>query len=205
MYFDTSMEERALYFLLLVTAKLNYTDLFLQYLKEVKILRLPMLVYLFIDPLLANFRDVPAFRQLMQEVLGEEHNIDFSRKRYKKQLLSPSEIHEHRATLEQLMIEKQPFLSPELTLRTLAEQVRLPANYLSQLLNEGFGQNFAEFVNSYRLEAFKQRLLEPTSQQLTLLALAFESGFNSKTVFNTFFKKQMGMTPRAYWKKVADR
>ena len=78
----------------------------------------------------------------------------------------------------------------------------IPPNELSQLLNEGFQQNFSEFVNGYRLKTFKNKVADPKLQHLTLLALAYESGFNSKTVFNTFFKKKMGMTPRTYWKQV---
>ena len=71
-----------------------------------------------------------------------------------------------------------------------------------QLLNAGFDQNFAEFVNSYRLEMFKSKVADPNQRHLTILVLAYESGFNSKTVFNTFFNKMMGQTPKAYWKAV---
>ena len=80
--------------------------------------------------------------------------------------------------------------------------LNVPPNQLSQVLNEGFDQNFAEFVNTYRLEMFKSKVADPNQRQLTIPALAYESGFNSKTVFNTFFKKMMGQTPRAYWKSV---
>ncbi|MEL7427773.1 MAG: AraC family transcriptional regulator, partial [Bacteroidota bacterium] len=102
----------------------------------------------------------------------------------------------------QLMQDQLPHLDPKLTLRDLAEQMGMPANQLSQLLNMGFQQNFAEFVNSYRLQTFKEKVANPKLHHLTLLALAYDSGFNSKTVFNTFFKKKMGMTPRTYWKQV---
>ncbi|XOV93626.1 MAG: helix-turn-helix domain-containing protein [Bacteroidota bacterium] len=80
--------------------------------------------------------------------------------------------------------------------------MQIPANQFSQLLNEGFNQNFAEFVNAYRLEAFKQKVADPKNNHLTLLAIAYDSGFNSKTVFNTYFKKVMGQTPKAYLKTV---
>lgn len=73
---------------------------------------------------------------------------------------------------------------------------------MSQLLNEGFEQNFADFINSYRLEDFKAKLGTASAHQLTLLALAYDSGFNSKTVFNTFFKKKMRVTPKAYWNQL---
>jgi AraC-like DNA-binding protein len=54
------------------------------------------------------------------------------------------------------------------------------------------------------VEAFKELLVQAKMQHLTILAIAFESGFNSKTVFNTFFKKITGITPKSYWKQVQD-
>ena len=84
----------------------------------------------------------------------------------------------------------------------LANMLGIPANQLSQLLNEGFDQNFAEFINSFRLEIFKSKVADPKMRSFTILALAYESGFNSKTVFNTYFKKIMGQTPMSYWKEV---
>ncbi|MEL6868070.1 MAG: helix-turn-helix transcriptional regulator, partial [Bacteroidota bacterium] len=98
---------------------------------------------------------------------------------------------------------EQPYLRPDLTLRDLAAQLDLPPNYLSQLLNEGFEQNFSEYINSHRLDAFKAKVADPANHHLTILGLAYECGFNSKTVFNVFFKKKMGKTPKAYWKEVA--
>lgn len=101
------------------------------------------------------------------------------------------------------MEEDQLFLNSELSLRSLAEYMNLPTNHMSQLLNEGFQQNFANYINTYRLEYFKFKLKDSRSNHLTLLALAYDSGFNSKTVFNTFFKKKMGVTPKVYWTKHA--
>jgi AraC-like DNA-binding protein len=85
----------------------------------------------------------------------------------------------------------------------LAKKLGTPPNHLSQLLSGGFDKNFSEYVNSYRVEAFKLRAADPSQQHLTILALAYDSGFNSKTVFNTFFKKMTGKTPKVYWKEVA--
>ena len=99
-------------------------------------------------------------------------------------------------------MEEKPYLDPNLTLKALAEKLEIPSNHLSQLLNEGYGKNFADFVNTYRLETFKSKVADPSQRQLTILALAYDSGFNSKTVFNTYFKKIMGTTPRAYWKEI---
>lgn len=115
-------------------------------------------------------------------------------------LLSEQEVKQYLAALSELLDEEQRFLDSTLSLKTLAAQLDLHPNKLSWLLNEHIGKNFNELVNSYRLEAFKQKALDPANSHFTLLALAYESGFNSKTVFNDFFKKKEGATPRAWVK-----
>lgn len=99
------------------------------------------------------------------------------------------------------MAGKRLYLDAGLSLRGLAAHIDLHPNKLSWLLNEHVGQNFNEYVNSHRLAAFKLLARDPGNRHLTLLGLAYESGFNSKSVFNTFFKKQEGMTPRAWVKR----
>ena len=71
---------------------------------------------------------------------------------------------------------------------------------MSQLLNLGFQKNFSEYVNTFRVKEFKERVLLDENKGLTIMAGAYDSGFNSKTVFNTFFKKIESMTPNAYLK-----
>jgi AraC-like DNA-binding protein len=102
--------------------------------------------------------------------------------------------------LEQVMTGEELYLDAALSLRDLAAHVDTHPNKLSWLLNEHAGKNFNEYINSYRLEAFKVKALDPKNQHLTLLGLAYESGFNSKTVFNAFFKKMEGVTPRKWVK-----
>jgi AraC-like DNA-binding protein len=89
---------------------------------------------------------------------------------------------------------------PNLSLRALAEQVEIHPNKLSWLLNEKLGKNFNEFINFYRIEYFKKLALNSENSHISLIGLAYESGFNSKTVFNTYFKKETGMTPKEYLK-----
>ena len=67
------------------------------------------------------------------------------------------------------------------------------------------GKNFNEYINSYRIKSFKKKALDPANRHLTLLGLAYESGFNSKTVFNSFFKKTEGQTPRQWVKSARTR
>jgi TolB-like protein/class 3 adenylate cyclase/AraC-like DNA-binding protein len=164
--------------------------------------RLPMMVYLSIEPILNPLHSIPRFHELMGQILGERTSFEGEKRKYKKSLLQPDLLNKYQDQLTQLMSREKPYLNPDLALRDLAEMLGIPPNQLSQVLNEGFDQNFAEFVNSYRLEMFKSKVADPDKRHLTILALAYESGFNSKTVFNTFFKKMTGQTPKAYWKSV---
>lgn len=110
------------------------------------------------------------------------------------------------ATLERvdklaLFVEtERPFLNPTLSLRSLAEQIEIHPNQLSWLLNESIGKNFNEYINSHRIAHFKKLILDPSNSHISIIGLAYESGFNSKTVFNTTFKKIIGMTPKEYQK-----
>ncbi len=115
-----------------------------------------------------------------------------------KALMSDAEINIALDIIEKGMKEEKWFLNPSLSLREFAENVNISSNKLSWLLNERIGQNFNDYINSFRLENFKKNALDPTNSHLTLLAIAYENGFNSKTVFNVFFKKAEGMTPKAW-------
>lgn len=90
------------------------------------------------------------------------------------------------------------YLNPTLTLAELAAHTGLAPKLLSFTINQGFGQSFNDLVNGYRVAEVKRRLATPDAQRLTLLGIAFESGFNSKTTFNRIFKQVTGVAPSAY-------
>ena len=164
--------------------------------------RLPMMVYLFVEPMLKQLQSVPRFQELMKKVLGETTILEVEKRRYTKPLLKPDLLKEYHDQLIQLMDSEKPYLDPGLSLGSLSDMIGISANQLSQLLNEGFDQNFAEFINSFRLEMFKSKVADPKMKNFDILALAYESGFSSKNVFNTYFEKMMGQTPMSYWKAV---
>lgn len=115
-------------------------------------------------------------------------------------LLSKDEIENYLEQLDELMKGDDIYIDPSISLRHLAEKLELHPNKLSWLLNEQIGKNFNEYINAFRLITFKEKALNPKNSHLTLLGLAYDSGFNSKTVFNAFFKKMEQMTPRAWLK-----
>ena len=202
-YLETALVERALNILIRCHAVLGNADKTMDYIARGIQMRLPLLVYVPTEPMLSGLVEKDRFQDLVQQIFPNKAALSIPTRKYKKALFDQEELEAHRKKLLSWMEQHKPFLAPQLTLRQLADQLHIPPNHLSQLLNEGFGQNFSEFVNSYRLERFKEGVSDPAKRYLTILGLALESGFNSKTVFNTFFKKQMGKTPKAYWKENA--
>lgn len=96
------------------------------------------------------------------------------------------------------MDEKQPYLDPDITLPKLADQLEVPAHQLSQVINEIYKRNFFDFINNYRVEEVKRKIKDEEFKNYSLLAIAFDSGFNSKSAFNRVFKKMTTMTPSQY-------
>lgn len=93
---------------------------------------------------------------------------------------------------------EQVFTDPKLTLPALSNKLSINSRYLSQVINENLGQNFYDFVNSYRIEEAKKKLLDPEKDKYTIESIAFEVGFNSKAAFYSTFKKQTCMTPSQF-------
>lgn len=124
--------------------------------------------------------------------------------RYQKSGLSPDEIRHYRDQLLQYMEKERPHLDPALTIRELAGAVGLSEHNASEVINVGLGKRFYDFVNGYRVEEFKQHVLRSDQSGLTLLAVALQCGFNSKSSFNRIFKQHQGLTPSAYAKSIPD-
>jgi AraC-like DNA-binding protein len=94
--------------------------------------------------------------------------------------------------------KEKAYLNPELTLSELASKLDTNTSVLSAVINTGFSKNFNDFVNEYRVEEFKRKAAAPDSKHLTLLAIAFDCGFNSKATFNRAFKKVTDVSPKAF-------
>jgi AraC-like DNA-binding protein len=100
--------------------------------------------------------------------------------------------------IDAAMRSQKLYLSPDLTLDALAETLGVPSKDLSLVFNRHFDSNFYEFINGYRIEEAKRMLIDPKYKSKTITHIYLEAGFNSKSVFNTFFKKIVGKTPSEY-------
>jgi AraC-like DNA-binding protein len=123
--------------------------------------------------------------------------------KYSGSRLTESEAKQYTMKLLEHMKNAKPYLDPELSLPGLAQELNISGHYLSQVINEQFDLNFFDFVNRYRVDAFKERVTDPRSGNFSLLGIAFECGFNSKSAFNRIFKQTTGLTPSEYRKTLA--
>lgn len=100
--------------------------------------------------------------------------------------------------LKSYMIAQEPYLDPSLTIQQLADQIELPVKELSVLINHHMDQHFFDFVNEYRIQKAMHLLRNPEKRDVTVLEILYEVGFNSKSSFNTSFKKYTNLTPTQY-------
>jgi len=114
--------------------------------------------------------------------------------------LSSDEIDGYVNTLNELMKTDKPYLDHHLTRNKLAELTSIPGHHLTHVIKERYQQTFTDFINSWRLNLLLEKLDDPKCQNYTLLSLAFECGFNSKSTFNRYFKSQTGKTPTEFIK-----
>lgn len=137
-----------------------------------------------------------------EEVVIAENDVTSQHKRkYAKSGLNEESAKELHLRLTHLMVVERLFTEPELTLTDLSSRLGVHSNYLSQVINEMEGVNFYDYINALRVNEFKKLVLLPENQKYTLLALAFECGFNSKSAFNRFFKKATDLSPSDYVKQ----
>lgn len=138
----------------------------------------------------------------------EEINVELKtlkkekkKKKYKGSRLTTTQSKAYLSRLIRFMEQEKPFLEEDLTLKDLAERTGIPLRDLSRIVNEKLHKNFNDFINFYRVEEAKQLLLLQGEKEMSILDIAFEVGFNSKSSFNSIFKKQTGMTPSLFKKK----
>lgn len=153
------------------------------------------------EPLLVTLKELPEFEHLHYSNLSiSDISSNTKQKVNAKNVLNKEEQEKFKIKLLNYFEEDEPYLNPQLSLHQLAEEIEIHPNKLSFLINEIMGINFNEFLNSFRLKHFKTIALNPKFKHITILGLAYDSGFNSKSVFNSYFKKTEGITP-SQWVK----
>jgi len=105
---------------------------------------------------------------------------------------------EAMSRVSDMMESDQLYLDPELSLKSLSRKIQMTPAQLSEVINSGFGINFNDFVNKYRVEEVKKRITSDQYAHLSLLSIALDCGFNSKATFNRVFKKLTNLSPSAY-------
>jgi len=114
------------------------------------------------------------------------------------------EKYDHKAALkvfEEIIIENKGYSQPSLSLGEVAKKLKVPSKYLSYLINKHYKTNFKSFINTLRVQEIITNVNAGTHKHMTLLGIAMEAGFNSKSSFNTIFKEQTGKSPSNYFKE----
>ena len=114
---------------------------------------------------------------------------------------SAEELQVLKDQIESLIRERQLHTNPRLTLSDLAHELNTNRNRISEVINQGFGLNFNEYINTRRIETVVKMLKDGKHHQTTLLGIALDCGFNSKSTFNRAFKKHTGLTPQQFISK----
>jgi AraC-like DNA-binding protein len=109
---------------------------------------------------------------------------------------APPDLDRWKQRVEAVMHSEQSHTDPELTLSQLARQCQTNPSQLSRVINAGYGQNFNDFINEYRVNALMDKLRAGEHRNQTLLGIAFDCGFNSKATFNRAFRKKTGLSPK---------
>ncbi len=123
---------------------------------------------------------------------------------FKNKIISDEKIIELKTQLHDILLKEELYLDPEISLSKLAKKINLTSHQLSYLINTGFNKNFYEFINKFRVDKAKKLLHDKAYKKYSILGIAYEAGFNSKTSFNTTFKKITGLTPTDFKKNGSD-
>jgi AraC-like DNA-binding protein len=145
-----------------------------------------------------GIRQTTVFANIPVETNSEKTND--SKPNYKNSGLNDEMVDDFFQKLVLYMEENKPYLDENLSLATLAQQLDLTSNQLSQIVNQKTSSNFFNFINSYRVEAVKGRLKNPAFAHYSILAIGFDCGFQSKSSFNKIFKQMVGKTPLEFQK-----
>ncbi|ELI6456014.1 AraC family transcriptional regulator, partial [Flavobacterium psychrophilum] len=141
------------------------------------------------------FRNIDSKLKLVSDIVLEVKNNN-------QVMAIEKEFNSTLLKLKNYMIEKKPFLNPSITIQNISDDINIPVRDLSLLINHKLGQHFFDFINTYRIEQAMIILKDSAKKDETILEILYEVGFNSKSSFNTAFKKHTGTTPTSYRKQL---
>jgi AraC-like DNA-binding protein len=170
---------------------------------EISFIGLTILSFLFS---IFGFHQPSIFEEVVRdpETPLSEAPLEMEQRKYARSGLKPKDIERYKNIIGKYMRIEKPYLNRELSIYDLSAQMKIPRHFLSEVINEHMGMNFYSLVNEYRVEEVKQRMVDPAYRNLTILAIAYDSGFNAKSSFNTIFKEKTGMTPSEYQRSVSE-
>jgi len=125
--------------------------------------------------------------------------------KYAKQSIDDRMQEEYLSKLNLYMTEIKPYLDENITIKDLSEGIDIPSHHLSIVINNRLNKNFYTFINEYRIKEAAAILDDPENSEASIIAIAFRSGFNSKSTFNSVFKKIIGQTPSEYRNRGSSR
>ncbi|HRH50096.1 MAG TPA: AraC family transcriptional regulator [Panacibacter sp.] len=133
-------------------------------------------------------------------------NIEFQKteteNEQKSELINEKELIFIKEKILSIFQKDKLYLEPELDLNQLSKQLGISSNILSYVINKGFEKNFNDFINTYRINEVIEKMKNPANVNFTLLSIAFDCGFNSKTTFNRVFKKVTQKSPKQFWEEI---
>jgi len=150
--------------------------------------------------ILSGFIHAVGYHAIKQPEIFSGAKIKPAAPKYQKTALPEQKSKTCLEKLLQIMEKERPFLKPELKLSDLAESLNIAPNHLSQVINAELGKNFFDFINEYRIDEVKRRLVDARFEHYSILAIALDVGFNNKASFNRVFKKHTNMTPSDFVK-----
>jgi AraC-like DNA-binding protein len=189
-----------------ITVYASYLLTFLSAGVQMLVIRLPF------DPKIFSFTGLTLFsfafsfyghRQMQifskaKNAVPEEDDESANSVKYAKSSLRGDDLQKLIQAMEDLMEHEKLYLRPELSLAEVSQELQVPKHHLTQAMNIELGKNFYAYINELRVKKFMEMVVDPRYKDYTFLAIAYECGFNSKSTFNSVFKRITNFTPSEY-------
>jgi AraC-like DNA-binding protein len=195
-----------LIFVVLIFLVLFLADLFVTSLARV--FGIDLFQFLSITSNLTIFTFIMLFFGINQSVIyefkneNEETSEGDTEEKYKRSALNENKITDINNKVFDYLKTKKPYLNSEFSFQMMVDDLGISRQNLSQVINSGQKKNFYKLISGFRVEEVKEMLANPKYEHYTVLGIAFDCGFNSKTSFNRIFKEETGYTPTEYKKSL---